>query len=266
MHPSFFLRLAALVSMLCCSHLLLAQSDATISKIRERGYIIVGNKQVFPTMNFRDPATGRNEGFFAEIARGLAHQLLGDREKVEFHLVNDENRFPKLASGEVDFLIDTIPTSPEKEELAARSEETFVSGSGLLVKRGSPIRGLADIGDGTRIAFVNANQDVARLRELAPGAVFVGFESSDEALQAVKDGRADVFTQVVTHLFRAASRNRDCEVVDRYTQKPYYIFMRKGEPRTVEVVNAFLRELRSNGEYARIYDAAFGEIGGHNLR
>lgn len=243
-----------------------AADGGTLAAIRQRDRLIVGNKQVFPTFNAKDPATGRNEGFFADLARALAERLLGDANKVEFHVTTDEDRFAKLAGGEVDVLIDTIPTSEEKERLADRSTETFRSGSALLVRKGGPIRGLDDLKAGTRIAYVKANEDIAVLRTRVPDAIYLEHESSAEALKTLLAGRADAFTQVVTHLFRAASREADYTVTGRLTTKPYYIFLRKGDTELQARLNDFLRELRDRGDYDRLYRKWFAAYGGETLR
>ncbi len=243
-----------------------AAEAGTLAAIRQRDRLVVGNKQAFPTFNLKDPATGRNEGFFADLSRALAKSILGDENKVEFHVTTDEDRFPKLTAGEVDVLIDTIPTSEEKERLADHSTETFVSGSGLLAKKGGPIRGLDDIKAGTRVAYVKANEDIAVLKARVPDAIYLEHESSAEALKTLKAGRADVFTQVVTHLFRAASQNADYTVVGRFTTKPYYIFLRKDDPELRATLDDFLKSLRASGEYDRLFNKWFAPYGGATIR
>jgi putative glutamine transport system substrate-binding protein len=238
----------------------------TLAAIRHRDRLIVGNKQTFPTFNIRDAATGRNEGFFADLSRALAKHLLGDETKVEFRLTTDENRFAKLADGEVDVLIDTIPTSEEKERMADRSIETFLSGSGLLARRDGSVRSVADIKAGTRVAYVKANEDIALLRTRVPDAIYLEHESSADALKTLKAGQADAFTQVVTHLFRAASQNPDYTVVGRFTTKPYHIFLRKGDAAMRTAVDEFLKSYRASGEYDRLYRKWFAPHGGDNIR
>ena len=262
--PHFFsaCRGVLLVSLMLTGAALSYSADAnmpqTLAAVRERGQLIVGSKQAFPTFNVRDAASGRNEGFFADLARALAKHLLGDESKVEFRQTTDENRFEKLAHGEVDVLLDTIPANDEKDRAADRSDETFVSGSAFLVPRGSAIRGLVDIKAGTRVAYVTANEDIAVVKKHAPDAVYLAFENSNDALAALIAGRADAFTQVVTHLFRAASRNAGYVVVGQFTQKPYYIFVRKGDAEMRASLNAFLKDLRASGEYDRLYTRWFG--------
>ncbi len=238
----------------------------TLAEIRERERLIIGNKQAFPTFNAKDPATGRNEGFFADLARALAKQTLGDANKVTFVVTTDENRFVKLAHGEVDLLIDTIPVNDEKQKVADFSDETFCSGSAFLVKKGSNFRGIEDVKPGTRIAYVKANEDIALIRARAPGATYLEFEGSPEALQALKDGRADAFTQVVTHLFRAASQDANYKLVGRFTTKPYHVFLKKGDIGMHSYLNKFLHSLRASGEYDRLYQKWFAPYGGDGVR
>lgn len=242
-----------------------AQSGA-LGHIRQRDLLVIGSKQTFPTFNVKDPATGRNEGFFADLARALAKQMLGDENKVTFVVTTDENRFEKLAHGEVDLLIDTIPVNDEKQKVADFSDETFCSGSAFLVKKGSAFRGIGDVGPGTRIAYAKANEDIALIRARAPGATYLEFEDSKEALQALKDGRADAFTQVVTHLYRAASQDANYTLVGRFTTKPYHVFLKKGDMEMHRYLNKFLHALRASGEYDRLYNKWFTPYGGDVVR
>lgn len=264
-------RILRLVFVLCSTGALavpmgLAAESATLARIRQRGELIIGNKQTFPLFNLKDPVTGRNEGFFADVSRALAKQILGDENKVTFQVTTDENRFIKLVDGDVDLLIDTIPVNEEKMKLADISEPTFVSGSALLVKKGSPIKGIEDIKAGIRVAYVKANEDIARIKAQSPGAVFLEHESSAEALKTLKAGGADVFTQVVTHLFRAASQDPGYMVVGRYTTKPYHIFLRKHDAGMQAYLNQFLQSLRASGEYDRLFQKWFSPYGGDAVR
>lgn len=259
------LRHLACVLLLLAPAFLPAQTGA-IEQIRQRDRLIIGNKQSFPAFNVKDPATGRNEGFFADLARALAKQILGDENKVTFVVTTDENRFEKLAQGEVDLLIDTIPVNDEKQKVADFTDETFCSGSAFLVKKGSVFRGIDDVRPGTRIAYVKANEDIALIRARAPGATYLEFSGSPEALQVLKEGKADAFTQVVTHLYRAASADANYTLVGRFTTKPYHIFLKKGETGWHGYLNRFLHTLRASGEYDRLYQKWFTPHGGDGVR
>jgi len=116
------------------------------------------------------------------------------------------------------------------------------------------------------VAYVRANEDIALIKERAPDAVYLEHASSAEALKTLKAGQADVFTQVVTHLFRAASQDADYTVVGRFTTKPYYIFLRKGDPEMQATLNEFLKSFHDSGDYDRLYQKWFTPYGGDAVR
>ena len=255
--------LTALVAS--ATHGLRAESE-TLARIQQRGRLIVGNEMVFPTFNAKDAATGRNEGFMAELARALAKRLLGDENKVEFRQTTDDTRFPMVAAGEVDLLIDTLPISAEKLKVADFSDECFRSGSALLVKKGSAIQTIEDLKPGTRVAFVTANLDIKVLREKAPGATYLEFEKSADAVAALKAGRVDAFTQVVTHLYRAASQEPGFTLTGRFTTKPYAMALKKGDREMQAALNDFLKAFRASGDYDRLFAKWFAPYGGVVVR
>lgn len=240
----------------------LPQGSATLENIRKRGKLVVGNKFSFQTFNFPNPATAKHEGYMADVSRALAKRMLGDENKVEYRKTTDETRFDMLARNEIDVIIDLTPVSEEKLQHADFSEEIFRSGSGLLVTKGSPIKRVADIRKGTRVLFVTENHDVEKLKAKAPEATYIGFPNSKEALAALKAGKGDVFTQVVTHLYRAASQDSGLVVIDRFTDKPYLIAFRKGDTVMRDYVNEFVRSMRSSGEFDRLFSKSFEPYGG----
>lgn len=240
----------------------LPQGSPTLENIRKRGKLLVGNKFGFPTFNFRNAATGKNEGYMADLARALAKRMLGDENKVEFRQTTDETRFEMLARNDIDLIIDVTPTSEEKLQHADLSDEIFRSGSGLLVKKGSPIKGVADLRKGTRVIYVTENKDVKDLMAKAPDATYIGFPDSKQAVAALKAGKGDVFTQVVTHLYRTASQDSNYVVVSRFTDKPYLIAFKKGDNVMRDYVNEALRSMKASGEYDRLFDKWFAPYGG----
>ena len=257
--------------LLCAALLLgaaagLRAESETLNRIRRRDRLVVGTEMTFPTFNFKDPVTDRNEGFLADVARALAKRLLGDENKVEFRKTDDATRLEMCARGDVDLLIDTIPPSAEKEKLVAFSDEVFLSGSALLVKKGSAIKTIGDLKPGTRVAFVTANPDVKVIREKTPGATYLEFEKSADAVAALKDGRADAFTQVVTHLYRAASLDASFTLTGRFTSKPYAMALKKDDPELRAYLNDFLNSFRASGDYDRLFAKWFAAYGGETVR
>ena len=239
----------------------LPPGSPTIDNIRKRGKLLVGNKFGFPTFNVID-ASGRNQGYMADLARALAKQMLGDENKVEFRQTSDETRFEMIDRNEIDVVIDVTPPSDEKARHADFSDEIFRSGSGLLVKKGSPITSVTDLRKGTRVLYHTENKDAKGLKARAPEATYIGFAESEQAFAALQAGRGDVVMHVVTHLYRDASRNPDYVVVSRFTDKPYVMAVKKGDTVMRDYVNEFLRSMKSSGEYDALFAKWFAPYGG----
>src|SRR5437868_3205154 len=109
--PSLF-RLGA--ALLLAAPLISHAADDALARIRQRDRLVVGSDMVFPVLNFKNAATGRSEGFLADLARAFGKRLLGDENKVEFRKTEEKTRFDELNEGTVDLLVDTIPISKEK--------------------------------------------------------------------------------------------------------------------------------------------------------
>lgn len=243
----------------------LPEGSATISAIKKRGMLLVGNKFGFQTFNYQTPG-GRNEGYMADLARAMAKRLLGDENLVEFRRTTDATRFEMLASKQIDMIIDLTPSSEEKLQYADFSDEIFRSGSGLLVSKGSSIKGVQDLRRGTRVLFVTENKDIDVLRAKAPEATYIGYPDSKQAFAALKAGQGDAFTQVVTHLYRAASQDSNYQVISRFTDKPYFIAFSKGDTVLRDHLNQQLRQIKASGELDQLFQKWFVPYGGNAAR
>ncbi|HKB90344.1 MAG TPA: transporter substrate-binding domain-containing protein [Opitutaceae bacterium] len=268
---SLIRRLAALLTLFTFAHGIRAQSveegkSETLDHIMKRGKILIGTEAVFPTFNVKNPTTGNYEGFMVDLSKALAKRLFGDENKLEFIYTKDEIRLQYVIKGEVDMLIDTTTSSAEKGKLVDFSDEIFRSGSGLMVKKGSSIKSIDDIKKGTRVIYVGENPDIKHIKARVPEATYLEFKKSPEAFAALKAGEGDVFTQVVTHLYRAASQDSNYVLVNRFTDKSYCIVIKKGDTAMRDYLNGFIKSLRESGDYDKIYQKWFGPYGGESVK
>ena len=63
---------------------------------QSRGRIVAGVAFDIPGMGYKNPRTGEIEGFEADLARAIAKNLLGARDRVDFVQVTNEQRLPAL--------------------------------------------------------------------------------------------------------------------------------------------------------------------------
>ncbi|MDM9382569.1 family 1 glycosylhydrolase [Chlorogloeopsis sp. ULAP01] len=76
----------------------LAEPGTPLRRIQDRGYLIVAVKDNVPGFGYRDPKTGEFSGLEIDLARAVAEEIFGDRNKIQFRPVKTAERLPLLRS------------------------------------------------------------------------------------------------------------------------------------------------------------------------
>jgi putative glutamine transport system substrate-binding protein len=226
---------------------------STLDKIKDRGKLVVGVKYDTYLFGYKDPKTGKVEGFDVDIAKALAKKLLGDENKVELVEITSKTRIPKLKNGDIDAIIATMTITEERKKEVDFSDVYFDAGQSLLVKKGSPIQSVKDLKKGTKVLTVKGATSGDNVRKAAPDTEVLEFENYAEAFTALKSGKGDALTTDNSILYGMAAQDPDYEVVGgTFTNEPYGIAVQKGDKKFVDYINQFLKELKDSGEYNKI--------------
>ncbi len=231
-----------------------------LEQIKKRDKLVVGVKYDTNLFGLKDPSSGKVQGFDIDIAKALAKEILGDENKVELKEVTSKTRIPMLNNGDIDAIIATMTITEERKKEVDFSDVYFKAGQALLVKKGSKIKGLEDVKSGVKVLAVKGSTSSQNVRQKSPEATVLEFENYSEAFTALKAGQGDVLTTDNAILYGMQKQDPNYEIVgDIFTDEPYGIAVRKGEKELVNVINDFLKELKSSGEYNKIYEKWIGE-------
>jgi aspartate/glutamate/glutamine transport system substrate-binding protein len=229
------------------------EAKSTIEKIKKRGKLVVGVKYDTNLFGYKDPSSGKVEGFDVDIAKALAKKILGDENKVELKEVTSKTRIQMLKNGDIDAIIATMTITEERKKQVEFSDVYFAAGQSLLVKKGSSIKSVEDIKKGTKVLAVKGATSVANIKEKAPEAEVLEFENYAEAFIALKSGKGDALTTDNAILYGMAAQDPNYEVVGgTFTDEPYGIAVKKGDKEFVNYINDFLKEIKDSGEYDKI--------------
>lgn len=232
----------------------------TLDTIKQRGKFVVGVKYDLNLFGLKDPASGKVEGFDIDVAKALAKKILGDENKIELKEVTSKTRIPMLKNGDIDAIIATMTITEERKKEVDFSDVYFKAGQSLLVKKDSKINGIQDIKKGVTVLTAKGSTSAKNIREKAPEATVREFENYAEAFTALKAGQGDTLTTDNALLFGMAKQDPNYRVTEgTFTDEPYGIAIRKGDAEFVKLVNDFLKELKDNGEYDKIYEKWMGE-------
>jgi polar amino acid transport system substrate-binding protein len=252
-----------MVAMLILSLAGISAAETTLEKIKRTGVFTIGARTGSPPFAYINK---QNEwvGFSIDLAR-LVHKniekKLGQSVKFELKESLPATRIPLLSSMAVDLISGTMTDTRPRRENVDFSLTFFVTGAQFIVKKGSPIRGVQDVG-GRRISSTQGSTNERELRARYPQAILVIFPDQPAAFTAMTQGKVDAYTNDGIQLWGLkykAPNPDDWEVVgEMYTYEPYGMAMRKNDSDFRHVVNVALMEALEGGEYFKLYDKWFG--------
>jgi glutamate/aspartate transport system substrate-binding protein len=241
-------------------------SSVTLKRIDATGVVRLGYRQNSPPFAFLDAkknpigySLDLCELVIDEIAREVRKDL-----KVEFRPVTPENRFELVASGAIDIECGSSTNNAERRKIVAFSPTIFVTGTKLLVRRGSGIRSLRDL-DGRSIVLTRGTVHETAVPRLVArqklAVTFVFAADHNESFQMLAAGKADAFANDDVQLYGMVAETRsssDFRVVgDFLTYADYALTLRKDDPEFAEVVERAFHRLSGSREIVAIYERWF---------
>jgi ABC-type amino acid transport substrate-binding protein len=269
-HRTFF-RCSALVVSLLVMGSAAAQSrttntvapfTGTLQKIYESGVIHIGHRENSPPFAFLD-AQRRPIGYSLDLCDVVVEQVaevLHQSPRVEYVPVSPSNRFDLVKSGAVDLECGSTTASSERRTVFDFSPPIYVTGTKLLVKRGSGIRALRDL-QGKTVVLTSGTVHADTVPKLAQrqklAIQFLFAPDHDASFKLLADGKADAFANDDIQLHgTVALRNAasDYRVVgELLTYADYALMFRRGDAEFAEVVNQAFERMASTGETRAIY-------------
>jgi ABC-type amino acid transport substrate-binding protein len=240
--------------------------SGTLKRIRDTGVVRIGYRENSPPFAFRGP-DGKPVGYSLDICEMVVDEIVAElrRElRTEMQPVTPENRFELVKNGTVDLECGSSTNTTERQKIVAFSPTIFITGTKLMVKRGSNIRTLRDL-QGKTIALTRGTVQAETVPAIAArqnlAIKFVNGADHNESFQLLASGKADAFANDDVQLYgmladkRAAS---DFRVVgDFLTYADYAIALRKDDPEFDEVVKAAFDRIAGSREIVAIYERWF---------
>lgn len=231
-----------------------AEPDINLTQtILNRGEVIVGVKTDIYPFGYIDK-NGKNAGYDIEIAKNIGKAIFGEDGRVKFVPVTSSNRMMKLYSEEVDMIIATMSITPSRLQILDFSDSYYMAGQAILVRNGSKIRGLRDLG-GKKVIIVFGSSSERSLRGTVPNIGIIGYKTYQQAYQALKNGKADAIVSDDTILMGYSLKDSGVKLLQkRYTKEPYAVAFRKGKEseELVKIVNEVIGNMRHSGTFRKL--------------
>jgi len=174
-----------------------SQSDGgTLAAVVDRGSLNCGVNNSVPGFGF-ETEDGTYEGFDIDYCKAIAAAVLGDPEAVEYVPLTPEQRFPSLASGEIDVLArnTTWTSTRDGAEGAAFVTTTFYDGQAMMVPASSGVTSI-DALAGATICLTAGTTTEQNLADRMAGIQHTPqtFEENSQVQEAFLAGQCDAWT------------------------------------------------------------------------
>ena len=238
----------------------------TLKRIAESSTVRIGYRENSPPFAFLD-AQKKPVGYSLDLCEIVVEEIAKELAKdlrVEFRPVSPENRFDKVTSGDVDLECGSTTNNAERRRTVAFSPTMFVTGTKLLVRRGSGILNLRNLADKTVVltrgtVHETAVPKLAERQKIPIKFVFAG--DHRESFDLLAAGKADAFANDDVQLYGMLAETKsasDFRVVgDFLTYADYALMFRKDDPDFAEVVERAFHRLAGSREIVAIYERWF---------
>jgi len=264
---------AALLLMWTANMACPAHAESVMDKIERTGKVNMGHREgavPFGYMDEKGQWVGFDMDLGAELAKALETKF---GKKIEYIKtpMNPKNRIPLVANGTVDVGIGSTTITLEREEAVDFSLPYFLTGTKLLVPKGSPIRDYRQlagkkvgVGSGST-ANIKGLQKAIDAKTIDPPCEMVLFEDHAKGFLGLQQGKIDAYftdEAMLAGMRAKAQKPDDWEVVAPFlTYEPYGFILPRDDSKWRDFVNATLIRMYKDGTFEKLYNKWFGPGG-----
>ncbi len=228
---------------------------STLEQILKSGKLRVGFEAGYLPFEMTDNK-GRFVGFDMDIAKEMAKAM-----GVKFVPVNTawDGIIPSLITGKFDIIISGMTVTQERNLKVNFAAPYIIVGQTILLnkKHAGKVKSYKDLNSPKFIVTskLGTTGEMA-VKRLIPKCKYKSFETETEAALEVVNGKADAFVYDLPYcvVFMAQQGKNSLVFLDKpFTYEPLAWAINKGDPDFMNWLNNFLRQIRHDGRYDRIY-------------
>jgi polar amino acid transport system substrate-binding protein len=243
-----------------------SQADESWSRVQSAGQLVLGLDKAFPPMGFVDPKTGELVGFDIDVAREACKRL---GISLKLQPIDWDNNQAELNNGNVDCLWNGFSKTEERDKEFNLSIPYMKNNQILLVKSGSPYKGLGDLAGKT--VGVQSNSSAETALENNPDfknslKEVVKIDDYSKAVMEIQNGTIDAIAidEVVARYYLTQNPGAYVILQDEGGKdaslaiEDYVVGFRKNDGALKEKVEGALKEMSSDGTLKKISEQWFG--------
>jgi len=237
----------------------------TLAKARSSGAVTLAYREA--SVPFSYLSRGQPVGYSIELCRKLveaASEAVGRDLEIKWLPVTSETRIEAIVSGKADLECGSTTNNLERQKQVAFSPTIFVSGTKLMVAKGSPIKSFRDL-RGRTVAVTSGTTNEKAMRDLAQkfnlDVRLVALRDHADSFAQVVSGKSDAFATDDVLLYGLIAEHkmqgRYLVIGEFLSYDPYGIMFRRGDAQFAALVVETFRALAADGELERQYKRWF---------
>ncbi len=231
--------------------------QSTLEEIVKRGEIRIGFDVGYVPFEMSDKK-GNFIGFDIDMGKMMAKAM-----GVKFVPVNTawDGIIPALVTGKLDIIVAGMTITQQRNLKVNFADPYIIVGQTIILngKHKGTVKSYKDLNDPKyTITSKLGTTGEQSIKRLMPKAKYKSFEDSTEAALEVAAGRADAFVYdlpTAAAFFAKQGKKADLVFLDEpFTFEPLAFAVRKGDPDFLNWLNNFLRQIKNDGRYDKMYD------------
>lgn len=242
-----FTALLIALGIFCSAPLAATASDASWSKVQDRGELIVGFAAHYPPFESKNEKTGEFEGFDVDMARALASEL---GVQVKFVDAEWQGLLGGLNKGDFDMLITCMSKSEGRGKNVTFSDVYYKLADVIVVNRDAADLADADALKG-KVVGVQLGSGSEQLVDKLTGLKEIKrYNYNPEAFLDLKAGRIDAVVVGYAYAINQIKSDAAYKVTGKpLAEAEIVMVMPKGADALCSKMNQALAGIRGNGKY-----------------
>lgn len=243
-------------------------SDSTMTRIRKRGYLIVGTSGDVRLWGSRNPENGKLEGYDTDVLREVARALDVDPARTVYKVINYAQRLPALVPDRqtsVDVVAHTMTINCDRWQGTGGaviggvrypinfSIPYYQAGQKVLVRKDSRATSIQQLKN-DKVCVAKGSTNLDNIAGIIPADNQVQVDDLGACLVDFQEGEATAITGDDTVLAGFASQDPYAKVVgETFSSEPYGLGIPAEDTDFTRFANALVERMRSDGTLKQLY-------------